>query len=85
MERSLPVIASRVGGVPDIVHHGENGLLIEPARPDQLRDAILELRAAPERRRALGARGREFAKAFTAETMWRKYLELYESLLGPIH
>jgi len=85
MEQSLPVIASRVGGVPDIVHHGENGLLIEPARPDQLRDAILELRAAPERRRALGARGREFAKAFTAETMWRKYLELYESLLGPIH
>jgi glycosyltransferase involved in cell wall biosynthesis len=85
MEQSLPVIASRVGGVPDIVHHGENGLLIEPARPDQLRDAILELRAAPERRRALGACGREFAKAFTAETMWRKYLELYESLLGPIH
>jgi glycosyltransferase involved in cell wall biosynthesis len=84
MEQALPVIASRVGGVPDIVHHGENGLLIDPARPDQLRDAILELRAAPELRRALGARGREFAKDFTAESMWRKYLEIYESLLGPI-
>jgi glycosyltransferase involved in cell wall biosynthesis len=85
MERGLPVIASRVGGVPDIVHHGENGLLIDPARPEQLRDAILELRAAPDRRRALGARGREFAKDFTAEIMWRKYLGLYEALLGPFH
>lgn len=85
MDQGLPVIASRVGGVPDIVHHGENGLLIDAARPDQLRDAILELRAAPERRRALGAVGREFAKGYTAETMWRKYLEIYVSLLGPLN
>jgi len=84
MERGLPVIATRVGGVPDIVHHGENGMLIDAARPDQLRAAILELRAAPERRRALGARGREFAKNFTADVMCKKYIDLYESLLGPL-
>jgi glycosyltransferase involved in cell wall biosynthesis len=82
MERGLPVVASRVGGVPDIVHHGENGMLIDAASPRQLRDAILELHAAPERRRAYGDNGREFAKDFTAEAMWRKYLALYESLLG---
>jgi glycosyltransferase involved in cell wall biosynthesis len=84
MEQALPVVASRVGGVPDVVHDGENGLLIEAARPDQLRDAILALCADPERRRALGLRGREFAKDFTAEAMCRKYLDLYATLLGRI-
>jgi glycosyltransferase involved in cell wall biosynthesis len=80
----LAVIVSAVGGLPDIVHHGENGLLIEAARPDQLRDAILELFGAPQRRRVLGMRGREVAKDFTAEAMCRKYVELYESVLGSV-
>ena len=84
MERGLPVIASSVGGVPDIVHHGNNGLLIERGSVAQLRDAILELSADPALRRALGERGRAFAKDFTGEHMWRKYLELYESLLGSV-
>jgi len=84
MERGLPVIASSVGGVPDIVHHEQNGLLIERGNVAQLRDAILRLAADPAERRAIGERGREFAKGFTGEHMWRKYLELYESLLGKL-
>jgi len=84
MEQRLPVIASRVGGVPDIVRDGENGLLIDAARPDQLRDAILALRASPERRQALGARGREVVKAFTADIMVQKYLDLYRAVLGSL-
>jgi glycosyltransferase involved in cell wall biosynthesis len=82
MEQGLPVVASRVGGVPDIVHSGENGLLIDPASPEQLRDAILKLKADPALRRVYGDCGRELAKDFTGEAMWRKYLALYESLLG---
>jgi glycosyltransferase involved in cell wall biosynthesis len=81
MERGLPVVASRVGGVPDIVHDGQNGLLIDPANPAQLRDAILRLRADPELRRAYGERGREFAKDFSSDAMCSKYLALYESVL----
>jgi glycosyltransferase involved in cell wall biosynthesis len=84
MEQGLPVIASRVGGVPDIVHHDKNGLLIDPANPTQLRDAILTLRGDTALRRVYGERGRVVAKDFTAEVMWRKYLALYESLLGPL-
>jgi glycosyltransferase involved in cell wall biosynthesis len=84
MDQGVPVIASRVGGLPDIVHHGENGLLIEPGRPEELKAAVLELAAAPERRRELGEYGRELARGYTAEVMCRKYLELYESVLGPI-
>jgi glycosyltransferase involved in cell wall biosynthesis len=82
MDRALPVVASRVGGVPDIVHDGENGILIDAARPDQLRDGILALRADPDRRRALGERGREVAKNYTANVMARKYLEIYGAALG---
>jgi glycosyltransferase involved in cell wall biosynthesis len=82
MDRGLPVIASRVGGVPDIVHDDDNGILIDPARVDQLRAAILELRANPQRRRLLGDRGRALAKSFTADAMARKYLKIYSTALG---
>jgi glycosyltransferase involved in cell wall biosynthesis len=84
MEQGVPVVASRVGGVPDVVHDRDNGLLIDPASPAQLRDAILTLRADPALRRAFSARGQQFAKDFTAEAMCRKYVALYESLLGPL-
>jgi glycosyltransferase involved in cell wall biosynthesis len=81
MEQGLPVIASRVGGVPDIVHDGENGLLIDPASPAQLRGAILKLKEDPALRRAYGERGREFAKDFSSEAMCSKYFALYEGVL----
>ena len=84
MEQGLPAVASRVGGVPDVVHHGDNGLLIDPASPVQLRDAILRLKAEPALRRALGERGRLVAREFTGEAMCRKYVALYESVLGPL-
>jgi glycosyltransferase involved in cell wall biosynthesis len=82
MEAGLPVVASRVGGVPDIVHEGQNGILIDPARPDQLRAAILRLRADPELRTRLGSAGRELAKGFSAASMARKYLDLYREVLN---
>ena len=81
MEQGLPVVASRVGGVPDIVHDGENGLLIDPASPAQLRDAILSLKADPKLRRAYGERGREFAKDFSSDAMCRKYFAVYNEVL----
>jgi glycosyltransferase involved in cell wall biosynthesis len=84
MEQGLPVVASRVGGVPDIVQDRQNGLLIDPASPAQLRDAVLALRADPVLRRAYGERGREVAQDFTGEAMCRKYVALYESILGPL-
>jgi glycosyltransferase involved in cell wall biosynthesis len=67
--------------VPDIVHDGENGSLIDPKSPAQLRDAILRLKADPHLCRAYGARGREFAKDFSSDAMCSKYFALYESAL----
>jgi glycosyltransferase involved in cell wall biosynthesis len=81
MEQGLPVVASRVGGVPDIVRDDDTGLLIDPASPAQLRDAILALKEDASKRRAYGERGRQFATNFTADVMCGKYLALYEAVL----
>ena len=82
MDRALPIIASRVGGLPEIVADGENGILIDPAGPDQLESAILRLYDDPDLRRAMGARGREFSRDFTADAMAARYLELYKKATG---
>ena len=78
MDRALPIIASRVGGLPEIVKDGDNGILIDPRSPDQLEQAILRLYDDPDLRRAMGARGREFSRDFTADAMAAKYLDLYK-------
>ena len=82
MDRRLPVVAAQVGGVASIVHDGETGLLIDPARPDQLAAAIRRLRADPELRRSLGEAGFELARAFKPPVMCQSYLDLYEQTLG---
>jgi glycosyltransferase involved in cell wall biosynthesis len=82
MEHGLAVIATRVGGVPAIVHDGENGILIDVERPDELQAAILRLQSEPELRARMGRNGRQTAKQHTARAMAEKYLELYASALG---
>ncbi len=58
MAAGRPVVATRVGGVPDLVEDGESGLLVPPDDPKALAEAILSLLGSPERRRAMGERGR---------------------------
>ena len=82
MDQALPIITTRVGGVPEIVRDEENGLLIDAGSTEQLEDAILHLYTDPELRVRLGARGREFSRDFSADEMSRKYLELYERVLA---
>ncbi len=82
MEQALPIVASNVGGVPEIVHDGENGILIQAACPDQLKAGILRLCAEPNLRSKMGRRGKQMATHFTSSTMCKKYLSLYQSVLG---
>ena len=82
MQQRLAVIASDVGGLAEIVHDGENGLLIEAARADQLENAILRLYREPRLRAEMGRRGRRLAKRFTPSVMGDRYLEIYRSVLG---
>jgi glycosyltransferase involved in cell wall biosynthesis len=82
MDQALPIIASRVGGLPEIVRDGENGLLIDARSPEQLQQAILRLHDDPELCSSMGARGRQFSTGFTADVMCEKYLELYRQALA---
>ena len=59
MASGLPVISTTTGGIPELVESGETGLLVPPADPAALADALENLAADAERRRAMGKRGRE--------------------------
>lgn len=59
MAMELPVIATNVGGIPEIVVDGETGILIEPNKPDELANALLDLLNNPKRRYYFGKSGRK--------------------------
>jgi glycosyltransferase involved in cell wall biosynthesis len=81
MAAALPVIATRVGGVPEIVLDGETGVLVHPDDPAALAAAVDSLASDATARRNLGAAGaRRVSEEFTADRMARRTLALYESL-----
>ncbi|MFQ5655536.1 MAG: glycosyltransferase, partial [Planctomycetota bacterium] len=79
----LPVVASRTGGIPEIIADGETGLLAAPGDPGDLARAIAALIEEPERARALARRGRERVESeFSVEAMVKGTLAVYARLLG---
>jgi glycosyltransferase involved in cell wall biosynthesis len=82
MERGRPVIASAVGGLPEIVEDGRTGLLVPPGDADALAGAILELAADRSRAAAMGAAGRARALAeFSQERCTDRIEALYRGSL----
>lgn len=78
-----PVVATRVGGIPEIVDDGIDGVLVPPADPAALAEALAALLADPERRRRLAGAGRDrVARIFRFEDMVRAYEALYDGLPG---
>jgi glycosyltransferase involved in cell wall biosynthesis len=83
MAASKPVIATRVGAIPDVIQDGENGLLVAPKDSEGLRNAIASLLADPERRRRLGDQAHTWVSGnYTSEAMALRYREMYEEVLG---
>ncbi len=81
MEAGLPVVATRVGGLPELVSHRDNGLLVERDHPRELAAALTELLEDPARAAEMGERGRERRRAeFDLDTMVGRVAELYERL-----
>lgn len=82
MEAGLPVVATRVGGIPEIVTDGENGLLVPPGDAAALAAAIQRLHENRSFRLRLGEAGRERARGYSARTMARRYRRLYAEVAG---
>lgn len=83
MARGRPVVASRVGGIPEVVTDGENGLLVPPADPRALSDALVRLAQSRRLRRRLGSAGRQTVEArFSLDAMVRRVEEIYDGELA---
>jgi glycosyltransferase involved in cell wall biosynthesis len=83
MERARPVIASAVGGLPEIVADGETGLVVPPADTDALAEAIVAVAGDLPRAAAMGESGRERAlSTFTPQRCVERIEELYARVLS---
>jgi glycosyltransferase involved in cell wall biosynthesis len=80
---SLPVLATRAGGVPELIQDGSDGLLVGVRDAAALAAALLRLAGDPELRNTLGAGAHATAlKRFSASTMVAAYQALYRQLIG---
>lgn len=83
MAASVPVVATNVGGSPELVRDGERGLIVPPFTPASLALAIERLLGDRERARAMGAAARTWVERnLTLETMVTAHADLYRRLTG---
>lgn len=81
MAAARPIVAARVGGLPDLIDHGVHGLLVEPGDSVALAAAIGRLLRDPEASAAMGARARERQQRdFRVEALVARLERLYEQL-----
>ena len=84
MSFGKPVIASNVGGIPEVIVHGETGFLVPPRNPDALAATLKRLALNPDERRKLGAAGsdrvkRSFDPTERAKTVGNLYRQMMQS------
>jgi len=83
MAWGLPVVATRVGGLPEVVEQGVTGLLVPPADPTALADAMVAVWSSPELRDRMGRAGRQRAEEyFDVRRMVAQYEDLYTEAGG---
>jgi len=83
MALGLPVVASSVDGIPEVVLNGKTGILVPPASPAALAKALKELAEDPTRRAALGAAAHAaIMEKFTLRRMMDEYQDAYTSVVA---
>ncbi|MBT9587400.1 glycosyltransferase family 4 protein [bacterium] len=76
----LPVVATRIGGLPDLVQEGDNGFLVSPRNPQDLASGILRALADPEERRRMGLAALGRAQRFSDQVMHDRLEALYREM-----
>ena len=80
----LPAVASRTGGIVDVVEEDRSGRLVEPGRPGELAAALSDLARDPARRAEMGRRARTLALGrFDERESARRYLALFREVTRP--
>ena len=82
MACGLPVVATRCGGVEDLVVDGETGLLVPPGSPEAIAGALRQLADSPGGRLAMGAAGRARSAMFGVDRMVDGTLEVYGRMVS---
>lgn len=83
MRTGLPVLASDVGGVSEVVDDGSSGMLVRPGDPTDLVEKLARLLREPDARQRLGRAGRErYERSFDFDRMARETMDVYEAVLG---
>jgi glycosyltransferase involved in cell wall biosynthesis len=83
MAMGLPVVATRVGMVPEVVKDGVTGFICSPSSPDQLATAVTRLLQDQHAARRVGVAAREFAlQHFSVHRMVDQYIDLFGRLSG---
>jgi glycosyltransferase involved in cell wall biosynthesis len=82
MARSRAVVATRIGGLPEVVRHGTTGLLVD-LRPEEIAEAMLFMLDHPQECREMGRRGRQLVREkFTLDHMVERTLMVYQKAVG---
>jgi len=77
----LAVIGTDAGGIPEVIRHGENGLIVPRQNPEALSHAILSLLRDDEKRKEFGKKSLDFVRNFDIALTVEKHIGLYEEIL----
>jgi len=79
---NVPVVATNVGGIPELIKDNETGILVPSENPDKLADAVNELLSNKQKAKRLANNGNKFVKSnMTWDIILPKYIQFYEDLL----
>jgi glycosyltransferase involved in cell wall biosynthesis len=82
MAAGKPVVATRVGGVPNLVDDGGSGFLVQPDDVASFAQSVADLLADKDLRHRMGQRARKLAERFRTQTVASRYRDLYYQVAG---
>jgi glycosyltransferase involved in cell wall biosynthesis len=80
MANGTPLVATAVGGVPDVIEHERTGILVRRRDPEALASGLIGLLTDPPRRAAIAAAARDLLHRYTIDAITGRFVELYDSL-----
>jgi len=80
MAAGLPAIVTPVGGIPDVLRHGVEGLMVEPAHVSDLSAAMARMVTHDDERHASGRRAHDRARSFDVHAYARSLAEIYQRI-----